>query len=402
MAGDRAGGERDWMLQSAGLDLHNGLPGITFFLAYLAAVTREQRYQDLAEAALHNIRTLLTHPHKQEAIKHIGAFDGWGGVIYLFSHLGSLWNRPALFQEAEELARLLPGVIEQDEQLDIMGGAAGCIASLLSLHAVAPSRAILELAMRCGNHLLARAQPMRAGIGWKTPLEATPLTGFSHGTAGIALSLLRLAAASGDERFGQAASAAMAYERSLFSSEHCNWPDLRTLGMPAQGRQTGQEEQQRFMASWCHGAPGIGLARLASLPYMDDATIRQEIMAALQTTLAEGVDNRYILCCGAAGRLEMLLMASRMLEAPHLEELVLQRVGELLDLALAAEGEQEPSAPIKPLGLMTGMAGIGYELLRVSQPERVPSVLELAPPGSSATLFAYAKPPERLESSEQP
>ena len=31
-------------------------------------------------------------------------------------------------------------------------------------------------------------------------------------------------------------------------------------------------------------------------------------------------------------------------------------------------------------GLMTGIAGIGYQLLRLAEPGRVPSVLTLAPP----------------------
>jgi lantibiotic modifying enzyme len=172
----------------------------------------------------------------------------------------------------------------------------------------------------------------------------------------------------------------MAYERSLFLPAEQNWPDLRRFGMPAQGSQTGQEDEQRFMASWCNGAPGIGLARLASLPYLDDAAIRQEIAAALQTTLTQGVEHSYILCCGAAGRLETLLVASQMLEAPHIEEMVRQRVGALLDRVPAPEESREPSSPIEPLGLMTGLTGIGYTLLRVSQPARVPSILALAPP----------------------
>jgi lantibiotic modifying enzyme len=31
-------------------------------------------------------------------------------------------------------------------------------------------------------------------------------------------------------------------------------------------------------------------------------------------------------------------------------------------------------------GLLTGLAGIGYGLLRLAEPERVPSLLTLAPP----------------------
>jgi lantibiotic modifying enzyme len=36
--------------------------------------------------------------------------------------------------------------------------------------------------------------------------------------------------------------------------------------------------------------------------------------------------------------------------------------------------------PLASPGLMTGLAGIGYGLLRLARPERVPSVLVLAPP----------------------
>src|SRR5579859_4032002 len=59
------------------------------------------------------------------------------------------------------------------------------------------------------------------------------------------LSLLELAALSGEERFRQAALAAMAYERSLFSPEYQNWPDLRPLG--AQG-----SSENMPMVTWCH------------------------------------------------------------------------------------------------------------------------------------------------------
>jgi lantibiotic modifying enzyme len=35
---------------------------------------------------------------------------------------------------------------------------------------------------------------------------------------------------------------------------------------------------------------------------------------------------------------------------------------------------------LAPPGLMVGLAGIGYGLLRIASPERVPSVLVLSPP----------------------
>ncbi len=371
--------EREWTLQPAGLDLYAGLPGITLFLAHLGALTGEQRYQRLAEAALHNIRMLLKHPHKSEAMQNIGAFEGWGGLIYLFAHLGSLWRKPTLFQEAEEVARMLPDMIEHDEYLDIMAGTAGCLSALLSLYEAAPVPTILELAMQCGDLLLACAQLMSQGMGWKVPRQATPLTGFAHGNAGIALSLLRLAAVGEADRFHQAALAALAYERRLFSSTRHNWLDLRMFGASGKNGQA-QKEAQHFAVAWCHGAPGIGLARLTSLPYMDDAAVRQEIDAALQTTQIQDLEADYSLCHGTAGHLETLLMASQVLGFAPYQEALEQRTKLLLQEAHDLTTSTAGVSIKEPPGLMLGLAGIGYTLLRVAAPERVPSILALAPP----------------------
>ncbi|HEU5368698.1 MAG TPA: type 2 lanthipeptide synthetase LanM [Ktedonobacterales bacterium] len=75
------------------------LPGIILFLAYLAALTKQQRYQNLAEAAFQNTRTLLTHPRKQEVIKSISAFNGWGGLMYLSPTWGASGRKQRSFRK---------------------------------------------------------------------------------------------------------------------------------------------------------------------------------------------------------------------------------------------------------------------------------------------------------------
>jgi lantibiotic modifying enzyme len=88
--------------------------------------------------------------HRQlENIKdsYIGGFRGWGGVIYTLTHLGTLWNQPALLTKAEEIVELLPPLIEQDTQFDIISGAAGCIGSLISMYHCIPSRQTLTAAI---------------------------------------------------------------------------------------------------------------------------------------------------------------------------------------------------------------------------------------------------------------
>ena len=89
----------------------------------------------------------------RSTLKTIGFACGWGGIIYTYNHLAALWNRPDLLTEAEDLADLLPPLIDQDEGLDIAVGAAGCIASLIGLYRISPKTRTLEMAVRCGDHL---------------------------------------------------------------------------------------------------------------------------------------------------------------------------------------------------------------------------------------------------------
>ena len=150
--------------------------------------------------------------------------------------------------------------------------------------------------------LIAKAQQMEHGIGWTTQIaQKIPLAGFSHGAAGMAWALLELAALTRKERFRTTALAAIAYERSLFSPEKGNWPDQHKLEATDRARNDGRP---KFMTAWCHGAPGIGLARLGSLQYLDNAKVQAEIDAALKTTLAQGFGHNHSLCHGDLGNLD--------------------------------------------------------------------------------------------------
>jgi len=221
---------------------------------------------------------------------------------------------------------------------------------------------------------------MKHGVGWVIPPQTTALTGVSHGAAGIGWALLELAAISGEARFRKTAMEAMAYERSLFSPEARNWPDLRRLDDSDQV-QTGSAP--RFLAAWCHGAAGIGLVRLRALRHVSDPEIRTEINAAVSATLAEGSRWNDSLCHGDLGNVELLLEAHRTLGYPErnqLDSVVARILASIDQLGWRCANGLNVESP----GLMTGLAGIGYGLLRLAEPDQVPSVLTLEPPKRSS------------------
>ena len=290
--------------------------------------------------------------------------------------LAVLTRQPGLLAAAESFLEFLPGLVEHDDQLDVMGGSAGCIMVLLALRECVRSERALEVARLCADRLVSTARPAGAGVGWMTKIKSTqPLAGYSHGTAGIALALLKAAAATGDERYRETALAAMAYERGLMSPEG-NWPDFRLLDKTAEEMTGGRDA----MLAWCHGAPGIGMARLASLAHVDDAAVRGEIDAALRVTMAKGFGLNHCLCHGDLGNAELLLQARERLNdsgvndfIDHTAATVVESIGKYGWICGVPLGIETP-------GLMSGLAGIGYGLLRLAEPERVPSLMTLAPP----------------------
>ncbi|MBS3030687.1 MAG: type 2 lantipeptide synthetase LanM (plasmid) [Dolichospermum sp. DET50] len=351
-----------WAITPLGLDLYDGVSGIALFLAYLGEISQENRYTVLAEAAL---TTMITQIQTSKlSTSCIGGFTGWGGVIYTLTHLGVLWQKPELLNMAGTLVEKLPALICQDQNFDIIAGAAGCIASLLNLYKYLPNEEILKVAIKCGDRLIETAEPQEKGIRWISPFAGTkPLTGFAHGAAGIAWALLELAAVSEMERFHEIAIAAITYE------QHANNVLLNT---------------NNYLCTWCQSTPGIGLARLDSLTkgrliHINQAEILTEIHTALKTTLTEGFGLNHSICHGDLGNIELLLQASQTIapeyasEVKHLTASILHSITQHGWLCGTPLGVETPS-------LMTGIAGIGYGLLRLAAPERVPSVLLLAPP----------------------
>jgi type 2 lantibiotic biosynthesis protein LanM len=365
---------RHWSLAPLYVDLYSGTPGIVLFLAHLARQTGEERYLVLAQSALRGFRRQTDR--FRDKIESVGAFQGWGGILYLLTALGCLWRQPQLIEEAAALAATLPALIERDRHYDVVGGAAGCIAALLALHRHTPAASLLDIARACGERLLAAAVREATGVGWRTVISPQrSLTGFSHGAAGIAWALFELAAATGDCRFAECGREALAFERSLFDAEAGNWPDLRS--------EDGAAEAQpaQYMVAWCHGAPGIGLSRLRLLRLEADTLLAGEVEAALQATLRRGFGSNQSLCHGDLGNIELLHEATRRLPGGDAYRTEFDRRSAAILETIESEGARcGVPLGVETPGLLVGLAGIGLGLLRLADPDTVPCVLLLDPP----------------------
>jgi type 2 lantibiotic biosynthesis protein LanM len=364
--------ERYPVVEVLGYDLYSGMAGISLFFAALAHLTGEDSFRELALKSLARIRGELCDSGRSGRLARklgIGAAVGIGGLIYALTRVGTLLEITDLVKDAYVASKLITKErILGDRLLDVMSGAAGAILVLLTLHQEMGDELSLDLAMTCGRHLLDRQEACQGGgKSWRTAANRF-LTGFSHGAAGIALSLSRLFEATGHRPFLDAALAPVEFEESAFSGAAGNWPDLRADVVP--------NGNQAFACRWCNGASGIGLARLGSLPMMDERVIQNDIWAALHTTIdypKESLDN---LCCGNFGRIETIFSAGQMLNRPELISLSRQRARELIcDAADRKSFQWRMGDDAYNPSFFTGLAGAGYEILRITHPHALKSVL---------------------------
>lgn len=358
-----------WQLQPMGLYFYDGVCGIALFLAALERVTGSDEFRDLTNSVLKVLEHFSSERMRDFLEREgIGAGIGTSSLVYVLLRTGSLLQDERLASSAGRIARLITKKqIYADRRLDMIGGAAGCLAVLCALYRVTPEPWVLERAVLCGDHLLETrsAAPSRLR-SWAT-IQGKFLAGFSHGAAGMIYALSQLYELTSDERYRKAAAEAQAYEDSLFDEEKQNWPNL-LLPLKDGGFD--------FWNSWCHGAPGIGLSRLGSSSCLDSAALNTDVGRALASAAKRQLHESDFPCCGNLGRIEVLAQAAQKLgradclrQARVLGHLVVRRAGQNGRYAVGIRnGIYIPS-------FHQGMAGVGYQLLRLAKPEQVPSAL---------------------------
>jgi lantibiotic biosynthesis protein len=359
--------------------VYGGTAGIGLYLARLAQIIQDPIIRTTALGALAQALAAVNRLHDEG---EYGFYSGLAGIAWCCIECGILLEREDLAARGRAVVLRAASLTPDPLRLDIINGSAGLIHALLDIARdgeLKQREQLLEAAVRHGEHLLALATRTAQGWSWDTlgaPNEPH-LLGFAHGCSGIASALMRLGVATERQDFFAAAQAGLTHERSLFRPIEGNWPDLRSFVQPGPGG------EPPCMLAWCHGAPGIGFARLALhrlLP--NDGPIKEEADIAINSTTisltqpASGVGNSS-LCHGDCGNADLLVLAADLLgrlalrdQAEAAGERMLERIE---DLGMPWPCGT-PSAVETP-DLMLGLAGIGYFFLRLHDSVGIPTVL---------------------------
>ena len=381
----------DWQIvhRLYGPEVYHGTAGNALFLSQLYRSTGDPLVRSVAEGAM---RYALSQRHQIPANLRVGFYTGWAGLAYACVELGEALEDPRWTDAGLKLFRDLRDEDLDVQALDVLAGYAGGLAALLNVHQrlslqdpEADLEDLMDLAKELGEKLLDRAHRREEGWSWDTTDGGSQdhLTGFSHGAAGIAWSLLELYDATRDERFLEAGLEGFRYERHWYSADEENWPDLRDPELLNAARGPNPTSSPLTCPHlWCHGAPGIGLSRLRGWQITGEAGLREEAEAALRSTTRDlqnhlGLGGNYSLCHGLAGNAELLIYGSEILAEPAIRELA-EQIGLVGIHRHGSPASHWPSgmmgSPEAP-NLMLGLAGTGYFYLRLYDAKTPPVLI---------------------------
>ncbi|MFE4170496.1 type 2 lanthipeptide synthetase LanM family protein [Streptomyces sp. NPDC056909] len=358
-----------WAVLPMGASLAQGYCGVSLFLAQLGRLTGSSRYTDLARKALAPVSTLVAALASDPGLSRTvgpGAFHGLGGICYAVARLTTLLGEDdseggdegtderetgaTLRTAVAALALSVDDTPGAEVSLDVSTGLAGALAALLAVREERGTPEAAAHADRIAELLLTHTDHGRRGVG-------TP--GFAFGDAGIGWSLLRYADDADGDRDRDRRPYAEAGRRLLDSA------------LAAAERNATEDAPEDL--SWCSGLSGTVLAAAS---FEEKSSARLD--AAVRVLGAQVPLTDHSLCHGDLGTVEPLaVLAAR----GHRDAgtALARRAG--LTVGAFQYGGHLCGTPgrVHSPGLLTGLSGIGYALLRLGFADRVPSVLLLGP-----------------------
>lgn len=333
--------------------LYSGKLGIAIFLSNLSKHIGVNKYNKTINAI---VSDGISHYKGINKEVNISFASGLTGLIHTL-----IETDPILYEETMlELSDLI-GLddIKNDEILDFIGGAAGCLSVLCSLYRVTKSKKVLSKCLDLGNHLMNKRvlDSVSQHKCWISSNVGTPLTGYSHGASGIGLALLKLYEISGKTEFKEAFYEALKFENYHYVESENNWKDLRN-------------NKSEFQNSWCHGASGIGLARIEAYKILKDKLLIVDIQRAIDGTINKPLSGVDHYCCGSAGRFHFLMEASTVIVTNQLDDIVRQNIEWILlkkNKTSYYQTQIQSNISSENPSLYRGISGIGQMLIRYCQ-----------------------------------
>ncbi|MFP9131269.1 type 2 lanthipeptide synthetase LanM family protein [Niallia sp. BSM11] len=352
-------------------DLYKGNSGIALFLAYLAKTTQDNKYKEAAKQTIKPSLDLLKSLDDQPDIPlDLGAFTGISGIIYSVFHIGNILEIDEYKELAYSQSEYLVRNIQLNNKFELISGSAGALGTLISMYENTcednKKEQLITRAKIVAKHIVKNVTRYNNFLLWGSIEEKDAYTGFAHGSSGITAALARYYKYNRDPEIEEVIKSAIEFENSLFSTKENNWKM--------------NIDKHAHAIAWCHGAPGILLNRAILLKHGFEVTptISKDIEHALHSTMNLGFGAAtYVLCHGDTGNLGAIYQLAAATNDEELRNKCDSFLENLFNNYIIDNWDDNVFRSVNIYGLMTGLSGLGYFLLKYGCKEEMQDVLWL-------------------------
>ena len=339
-----------------GHGLYDGNPGMCLLFTYLFKLTNKYKYKEAAYRSLKPIKVSLKDIYNEKNFS-IGPFMGLSGYIYVCDHMSHVFSDESLLKESIHYSEILTEFIQQDKLLDIIGGASGALIVLINLYRRIQTPHILESIHMLKNHIINNMRVDDEEIHWPIITSNKSYIGFSHGTSGIVAALsYYYKYINNDEYILEIISKGIESENKQYNNNFHNWFSDHT---------------NNYTTTWCHGSSGILLSRfIVKNNICHKINTENDINNALISIFNRKITPNYSLCHGELGNLDILLYIKEN------DKLCNHKISKEIERSISnlEKNLTNIRGDINTIGLMGGITGLAYGLLRILQPGSIPSV----------------------------
>lgn len=352
--------------------LYSGIAGMAVYMAAVSCAARSEEMKQKALTCLDSSMRMLDRFLMSDSVLEelnegahfsMGEGDGLAGVIRSIVMVNR-YRSGAFTAHLEKAKQLLLKLDPTHcDDTDKAGGIAGMIVTLCRYEEFYDDARIQPVIRSLADRLINLKRLEHKGkYLWKTlPDKRCPVCGAVHGMTGIGESLLMADHRLREDTYETDAMDALAYEDASYSEKMNGWPDMRSPGSGVKARGN------------CYGSQGMGIIfhRLLKLGISREV-ISRNLERARRSVPQDSLYPLDHLCCGNMSTVDYDLETGRMDEAGKI-------LAAVVSCAKKEEGEyrfgSDSTTPNQNVTLFYGLAGIGYELLRYTDPLRYPTVL---------------------------
>ncbi len=325
-----------WGISEQGLDLYFGLPGNAIFLAALHKITQSQ--EDLLYLQL--VLNSIEQKRKAVVYKDFSLFSGKTSLIYMYAVLSTLLGKKYNRDLERVCDELLGEVTIAELEDDIVNGISGVLIGFCCAYTVLKKDRYYKVIEKLAMKIVER-------IRNHTEKEISDM-GVAHGYAGTLLALSK----------AYLITKKKLYMDTIFLVE-------KEISL----------DNGKLDISWCHGLVGLGLVYIGLGKLLGRGVYKEKIKKCEEKIRNRVWENSDCLCHGNMGTVDFYIEYSQYQN----ETIFMEYAKKIISYCLLKHKKWHCGCKqdIIVYGIMTGISGIGYELLRVLYPNELPNILLL-------------------------